>query len=328
MKKLCRYFQEGKCRFGKNCKYEHTTITNVVDPPRWILSCYKDDIVSLETLDISYEEVRARFYDLYSIPNGLETFASEWDGVYKHNYFKICEYINYLCGMGNVCSYTERAVDLRQQNNLGAFLGVYNTNSFMAEFLRLQSSNGVVLPNPKTEGRNEQSRGNKFNDSWRSPNQNKSGNRNVFKNEDHKQDLGYYSRNGYYGRNDKNNNYTRPYDNRSHESKSFENRRYDSKYNYNNAPSIDMPRYGSYNRPHESFNRSCDSIRNNNSHSGFGSIPLSTIPNMGISQPPRTNTTIPQSPKGFHFAPNESDSSMNPEEDYGFGDLPFLPPKT
>lgn len=116
MREECKYFQQGDCRFGKNCKYLHVRRTALIDPPAWIHSCFPD----VDTYEISPDEARLRFL---ASPG---TFQSEWDDLFIHNYFALCKKLDSLLLDSRVGSFTERCVDIRDRRNLSKLVPVFD----------------------------------------------------------------------------------------------------------------------------------------------------------------------------------------------------------
>jgi hypothetical protein len=126
----CKNHQEGRCKFGSRCRYDHTKKTGLVDPPKWVFSTF----FSLDSLDISYDEVRYRFMELRNTPNGMDIFQSEWDNAWKMNYIKFYDLLDKMCSEGKVKSWSERCVDLRKDPSV--FLPPIDYNRVMDDVLK------------------------------------------------------------------------------------------------------------------------------------------------------------------------------------------------
>lgn len=116
MREECKYFLQGSCRFGKNCKYLHVRRTALIDPPAWIHSCFPE----VDTYEISPDEARLRFLASPS------TFQREWDDLFIHNYFALCQKLDTLLCDSRVGSFTERCVDIRDRRNLNKLVPVFD----------------------------------------------------------------------------------------------------------------------------------------------------------------------------------------------------------
>lgn len=116
MREECRHFLQGNCRFGKNCRYLHIRRTALIDPPQWIHSCFPD----VKTHEISPDEARLRFLESPS------TFAKEWDDLFMHNYFALCEKLDSLLVDAKVASFTNRCVDIREPRNLSKIVAPFD----------------------------------------------------------------------------------------------------------------------------------------------------------------------------------------------------------
>jgi len=111
MRNVCRFFLEGKCKYGAKCKYEHVQYSGLVDPPQWIYSCYG----GLDMTEISPEEAR------FALMCGdmKETLDNFWIG----NYMVLCSEMDFLEAEARVESLTNRYADMRM-----------NPDVFMAPF--------------------------------------------------------------------------------------------------------------------------------------------------------------------------------------------------
>lgn len=123
MKEECKYFLQGNCRFGKNCKYLHIRRTALIDPPSWVHSCCPD----VDTVEIHPDEARLRFLES---PN---KFLEEWDDLFLHNYFSLCQKLDCLLLGSKVGSFTQRCVDIRSKRNLDRLVPVFNHNRLLNE---------------------------------------------------------------------------------------------------------------------------------------------------------------------------------------------------
>ncbi|CAD26467.1 hypothetical protein [Encephalitozoon cuniculi GB-M1] len=111
MRNVCRFFIEGKCKFGSKCKYDHVRYTSLVDPPQWIYSSYR----GLDLMEISPEEVR------FALMCGdmKEVLDNFWIG----NYMALCGEMDLLESDARIASVSNRHVDPRE-----------NPDVFMAPF--------------------------------------------------------------------------------------------------------------------------------------------------------------------------------------------------
>ncbi|KAG0440923.1 hypothetical protein DMUE_1416 [Dictyocoela muelleri] len=115
--KPCKYFLKGECKFGKNCQYEHPIISNLVNPPEWLLTSFEENGISIPLLDFSFEEVRANFYATQNI----EQLQIDWNDAIRSNYYVLMDNLKKMMQNGRVISESGRFVDYRSPRSVEAF---------------------------------------------------------------------------------------------------------------------------------------------------------------------------------------------------------------
>lgn len=124
MRNPCRFFLEGKCKFGSKCKYDHVRYTSIVDPPQWIYSSYK----GLDMVEISPEEVRFAMM----CGDTKEVLDSFW----IKNYMVLCGQMDLLESDARIESVTNRYVDPRECPDV--FMAPFDTDRVLSTIYRMR----------------------------------------------------------------------------------------------------------------------------------------------------------------------------------------------
>ncbi|OAG31126.1 hypothetical protein NEDG_01900 [Nematocida displodere] len=115
----CSYFKRGTCKFGANCRYKHVISTDLFNPPRWILSSYTDQDLSISEDTFSFEEVRVGFYLAHQQgPAALGGFFNTWNSLVVSGYNRLVGEIEKIAAVSNAIEGSpERTVDIRDPGN-------------------------------------------------------------------------------------------------------------------------------------------------------------------------------------------------------------------
>jgi hypothetical protein len=129
MKPVCQFFQQGKCRYGNRCKYDHVRFSTIVDPPQWIFSCFK----GLDMTEISPDEVR------FSLM--CSDTREVLDSIWIKNYVMLCNHIDFLVRDARLDSGSKRYVDIRRSPE--AFIAPFDVEKVKGAIdeVRSQKSN-------------------------------------------------------------------------------------------------------------------------------------------------------------------------------------------
>jgi hypothetical protein len=129
MRPPCQFFQQGKCKYGSKCRFDHVRYTSVVDPPQWIYSSFGD----LEMTEISPEEVR--FSLMCSDTREI------LDSIWIKNYVTLCDHMDFLTRDARLESGSKRYVDIRK--NPDAFIAPFDVGRVIGAIdeVRGQKSN-------------------------------------------------------------------------------------------------------------------------------------------------------------------------------------------
>lgn len=124
MKNLCRFFLEGKCKFGSKCKYDHVRFSSLVDPPQWIYSSYN----GLDMMEISPEEAR------FALMCG--DMKEVLDNFWIKNYVVVCNEMDMLERDARIESVTNRYVDARKFPDV--FMAPFDGDRVLSTIRRLR----------------------------------------------------------------------------------------------------------------------------------------------------------------------------------------------
>lgn len=124
MRTVCRFFLEGKCKFGTKCKYDHMRYTSLVDPPQWIYSSYR----GLDMMEISPEEVR------FAMMCG--DTKEVLDNLWIKNYLVLSSELDALESDARVESATNRNVDLRKFPDV--FMAPFDTDRVLGTIRQMR----------------------------------------------------------------------------------------------------------------------------------------------------------------------------------------------
>lgn len=131
MRNVCRFFLEGKCKFGSKCKYDHVRYTSLVDPPQWIYSSYR----GLDMMEISPEEVR------FAMMCG--DTKEVLDNFWIKNYTVLCDEMDLLEKDARIESVTNRYVDLRKHPDV--FMAPFDTDRVLNTIYQMREQRGNVF---------------------------------------------------------------------------------------------------------------------------------------------------------------------------------------
>lgn len=130
MKDICVHFKQGRCKYGQNCKYSHSLVVQLLDPPRSIFSYVQD----LDLHVISIDEMR------YSLKHN--NTMRVLDNMWIDNYTKMYKYLNNICKNSSVIySPSSRLVDLRVSP--GCFNLPFNMEYVEKHIIKLQEQDPV-----------------------------------------------------------------------------------------------------------------------------------------------------------------------------------------
>ncbi|ADM12092.1 uncharacterized protein Eint_081600 [Encephalitozoon intestinalis ATCC 50506] len=138
MKNVCRFFIEGKCKFGSKCKYDHVRYTSLVDPPQWIYSSYR----GLDLMEISPEEVR------FALMCGdmKEVLDNFWIG----NYMTLCAEMDFLESDARIESVSNRYVDPRE--NPDVFMSPFDVSRVLNTIRQMREQGAGSLQKDSRRG--------------------------------------------------------------------------------------------------------------------------------------------------------------------------------
>ncbi|KAG5860589.1 hypothetical protein KMI_01g02300 [Encephalitozoon hellem] len=138
MKNVCRFFLEGKCKFGSKCKYDHVRYTSLVDPPQWIYSSYR----GLDVMEISPEEVR------FALMCGdmKEVLDNFWIG----NYIALCGEMDLLESDARIESVSNRYVDLRESPDV--FMAPFDVDRVLSTIRQMREQGARSLQKGQGDG--------------------------------------------------------------------------------------------------------------------------------------------------------------------------------
>lgn len=139
MRNVCRFFMEGKCKFGLKCKYDHVRYTSLVDPPQWIYSSYS----GLDMVEISPEEVR------FALMCG--DMKEMLDNFWISNYMAVCGEMDLLGSDARVESVSNRHVDPRESPEV--FMAPFDVDRVLGTIQQMREQGMRAQQRKPWEGR-------------------------------------------------------------------------------------------------------------------------------------------------------------------------------
>ncbi|KAI5172278.1 hypothetical protein NEFER03_1392 [Nematocida sp. LUAm3] len=126
----CKYFNEGRCNYGNNCRYPHVVKSSLLDPPSWLLTGYTENNTHiLGEFSYSFEEVRYSYYlAKREGEESLKNFFIQWNSMLMQAH---TEYSNRITSLfsahertknAKVGSPSGRPVDLRDPDTHHLFI--------------------------------------------------------------------------------------------------------------------------------------------------------------------------------------------------------------
>jgi len=119
----CRFFKEGRCKFGKHCHNKHVKTSGLFAPPPWVLSAYSSKDASFSAETYTFEEVRLSFYQSHRQgPAPIASHFMTWNNALSLCYSRITAEMKRVEEPGVQVKGEDLTIDIRDPKNFSYFV--------------------------------------------------------------------------------------------------------------------------------------------------------------------------------------------------------------